>query len=224
MEKERRFCLAYGSNLNLAQMRMRCPGATVLGTAALKDWELLFRGSGTGYYLTIERREGGRTPVAVWEVTPGDEEALDFYEGYPRFYRKQDFKVVCKGIRTKRRRTVNAFAYVMDARRPAGIPTLRYLETCLAGYAAFGFDRNVLLDAYDRSYGVCLKEIGKRGERAERGKENGHEGRKEQREERGLRIAQNLPEVRQDVHGAPRAFAGGRNDAHLPRLRGARGA
>ena len=52
--KEKRYYIAYGSNLNVPQMQMRCPHATILGTAALKGWELLFKGSKTGSYLTIE--------------------------------------------------------------------------------------------------------------------------------------------------------------------------
>ena len=61
----KRYYIAYGSNLNVGQMRMRCPHATILGTANLKGWELLFKGSKTGSYLTIEKSEGGTVPVAV---------------------------------------------------------------------------------------------------------------------------------------------------------------
>ena len=39
---EKRYYIAYGSNLNVRQMRMRCPHATILGTANIKDWVLLF--------------------------------------------------------------------------------------------------------------------------------------------------------------------------------------
>ena len=53
----KRYYIAYGSNLNVRQMRMRCPHATILGTANLKGWELLFKGSKTGSYLTIEECE-----------------------------------------------------------------------------------------------------------------------------------------------------------------------
>ena len=65
---DKRYYIAYGSNLNVPQMRMRCPHATILGTANLKGWELLFKGSKTGSYLTIEEREGGTVPVVIWEV------------------------------------------------------------------------------------------------------------------------------------------------------------
>ncbi len=54
----KRYYIAYGSNLNVRQMRVRCPKATILGTANLKGWGLLFKGSKTGSYLTIEECEG----------------------------------------------------------------------------------------------------------------------------------------------------------------------
>ena len=40
--------LAYGSNLNIVQMIIRCPDAKFYGTAEIKDYELLFKGSKTG--------------------------------------------------------------------------------------------------------------------------------------------------------------------------------
>ena len=80
---EKRYYIAYGSNLNVRQMRMRCPHATILGTANLKDWELLFKGSRTGSYLTIEECENGTVPVVIWEVTAADEADLLLQAGYP---------------------------------------------------------------------------------------------------------------------------------------------
>ena len=56
----KRYYIAYGSNLNVPQMCWRCPRATILGTANLIGWELLFKGSKTGSYLTIERSEERR--------------------------------------------------------------------------------------------------------------------------------------------------------------------
>ena len=57
-----------------------------------KDYELLYKGSKTGSYLTIEKKEGGVVPVAVWEVTAADEHSLDAYEGCPNFYYKKNMK------------------------------------------------------------------------------------------------------------------------------------
>ena len=91
MSNEKRYYIAYGSNLNVAQMVRRCPEAKPIGTAVLENYILYFKGSGSGYYLTIEQKIGSKVPVAIWEVTGEDEKALDRYEGYPRFYYKHDF-------------------------------------------------------------------------------------------------------------------------------------
>ena len=135
--KEKRYYIAYGSNLNVGQMRMRCPHATILGTANLKE------------------SEGGTVPVVIWEVTATDEAALDRYEGFPNFYYKRDIRLQYKGIRTGKRRTVTAFAYIMHEDRPVGIPSNFYMRTCLEGYDTFRFDKNVLVDAYDKCREVC---------------------------------------------------------------------
>lgn len=155
---EKRYYIAYGSNLNIPQMRVRCPHAVVLGTAELKGWELLFKGSKTGSYLTIERKEGGTVPVVIWAVNGSDEETLDRYEGFPHFYYKQDIEVRYKGILSGIHKTVTAFAYIMHEDSPIGIPSNRYVWTCLMGYDHFGFDRDVLFDAYDRCREVCENE------------------------------------------------------------------
>lgn len=147
----KRYYIAYGSNLNVRQMKARCPSATILGTANLKGWELWFKGSMTGSYLTIEERDGGTVPVAIWEVTESDEAELDRYEGFPNFYYKKDLRIRYKGIRTGKRRTVTAFAYIMYEERPIGIPSDFYMRTCLEGYDTFYFDKRILMDAYDKS-------------------------------------------------------------------------
>lgn len=145
--KKQRYYIAYGSNLNILQMRWRCPDAKIVGTATLKDWKLLFRGSQTGAYLTIEKEPGGAVPVAVWAVSEADEANLDQYEGYPRFYYKTEMPVTVHGIKSGRKSERTAFVYIMHEDRPLGNPTNRYIRTCLEGYADFGFDREVLFDA-----------------------------------------------------------------------------
>ena len=67
------YYLAYGSNLNVRQMLYRCPGAKPIGISVIPDYELLYKGSKTGVYLTIEPKKNSIVPVAVWEVTADDE-------------------------------------------------------------------------------------------------------------------------------------------------------
>lgn len=147
----KRYYLAYGSNLNIPQMQMRCPDARVIGTATILDYRLLFKGSKTGSYLTIEPAPDFHVPVAVWDVSPQDELALDRYEGYPNFYYKKELTLPITGIRTGKVRVRKAFVYIMHEERKLGIPYTGYIRTCIEGYRAFGFDIGYLLDAYDYS-------------------------------------------------------------------------
>ena len=144
---KKRYYIAYGSNLNTMQMRWRCPNATVMGTAELKDWRLVFKGSKTGSYLTIEPAEGYTVPVAVWEVTEADEANLDRYEGYPTFYYKQELELEYTGITSGRKRKRKVFVYIMHEDRPLGVPSDFYLRVCARGYLYFGFNTNRLIQA-----------------------------------------------------------------------------
>ena len=148
---EKKYYIAYGSNLNIDQMHFRCPGARVIGTSVIEDYEVLFKGSKTGAYLTIEPRAGAKVPVAVWETTAGDEIALDRYEGCPVFYYKTKMVLPVKNIRTGKITNRKAYVYIMHEERNLGIPTLRYIETCLEGYRAFEFDESLLYEAIDKS-------------------------------------------------------------------------
>ena len=153
----KRYYIAYGSNLNIYQMRYRCPNARIIGTAVVPNYELLFKGSTTGSYLTIEPKEGSNVPVAVWETTAEDEFALDRYEGYPTFYYKKELVLPIKGIKTGKVRNRKVYVYIMHEERPIGIPTKSYVRTCIEGYHNFGFDIDVLKKAYERSRKECLK-------------------------------------------------------------------
>lgn len=147
----KRYYIAYGSNLNIDQMSYRCPGARVVGTSKIPDFELLFKGSKSGAYLTIEPKKGSCVPVAVWEVTADDELSLDRYEGYPNFYYKTEVEIPVIGISDPKVRKLKAFIYIMHEEREIGIPSQRYVDICLDGYDAFGFDENPLYDALNIS-------------------------------------------------------------------------
>lgn len=148
---QKRYYIAYGSNLNIRQMKYRCPNARIIGTSVIRDYELLFKGSKTGSYLTIEPKEGGMVPVCVWETTDGDEANLDRYEGYPAFYYKKEMELEITGIRTGKIRKRKAYVYIMHEDRKMGLPSGYYVETCLEGYRAFGFDERILYQAIERS-------------------------------------------------------------------------
>ena len=137
---------AYGSNLNLGQMAVRCPMAQLVCRAVLEGYELAFRCG----VLTILPKEGGRVDGLLWKVNAWDERALDRYEGYPHLYTKELLPVQTdSGPQT-------VVAYVMTAPycEKAQPPTSTYLQTVLAGYRLAGFEPKAVLQAAARAKDV----------------------------------------------------------------------
>ena len=124
-----KYYLAYGSNLNKRHMRSRCPDAVPVGSCTVNDYKLVFRG-----FATIEPKPGSSVQCGVWKISADDERNLDVYEGYPRLYVKQDFRVEVNG------KMITAMAYVMtESLRPMP-PSTGYLMTIMEGYNDFGLD------------------------------------------------------------------------------------
>ena len=147
-----RYYLAYGSNLHVAQMKRRCPGAIAVGRAWLEGWKLAFRGSKTGAYLTIIPDPDSVVPIGVWKITDADERALDFYEGYPTFYYKDEFELTLEPFKDgARRRKITGMVYIMAEDRPTGVPSQIYVNTCSVGYDCFGFYKEPLMKAVRES-------------------------------------------------------------------------
>lgn len=149
-----KYYLAYGSNLSVTQMAQRCPDAVYVGTAELKDYQLFFKGSQTGSYLTVEPKKGSTVPVLVWRISERDERSLDRYEGYPAFYYKKTLEVEVHSLMGgKAVGSREALIYIMHEERPLGCPTRRYYDVCLEGYQRFGFETAVLEKALIDSVG-----------------------------------------------------------------------
>lgn len=120
-----KYYLAYGSNLNLTQMFHRCPHARVIGHTSLSDMRLVFRGSKTGSYLTVEPDEAASVPCGVFAIQDDDELALDHYEGYPVFYQKQTLhvpEVMAVGTKEVVLRDIDAMIYTMPTDHRLGFP------------------------------------------------------------------------------------------------------
>lgn len=126
---------AYGSNLNRAQMRRRCPGARPVLPAWLVGFRLTFRGrppkSGVA---DVQPDPLGRVPGALWRIGVDDLAALDRYEGYPYLYGRRQVQVeTAEGVHT-------ALIYVMQPGFPPAPPHPRYYEVIRQGYADWGLD------------------------------------------------------------------------------------
>jgi Gamma-glutamyl cyclotransferase, AIG2-like len=88
---------AYGTNMDRALMRLRCPGAHALGTAALAGWRLVVTVDG---YVSIVPRPGACVHGVLWRLTPRDLAALNAYEAVAAgLYRQRLLSVSACGKR-----------------------------------------------------------------------------------------------------------------------------
>lgn len=146
MDKSR-YYLAYGSNMNLEQMKKRCPTAELVGRCWLYGYRLRFRGPNLGAVATIEEDDSAKTPVLLWKLQPEDEQALDLYEGFPHLYRKQLVEATVDWL------SVAAMVYIMNEELyPYALPGLSYYETIEQGYMQNNIDISLLEEAVNNNF------------------------------------------------------------------------
>jgi len=122
---------AYGSNMDPAQMRQRCPGSRALGIGVLRDYGLCFprqshkRGCGVA---SIEPAEGKETWGVVYRMTAADLASLDRFEGYragrpaeDNRYNRVAIRVEIDGVPT------DAETYIAIAEKNPPPPNAAYL-------------------------------------------------------------------------------------------------
>jgi AIG2 family protein len=147
---------AYGSNMDPDQMLRRCPSSPHVGTGWIRGWRLTFGAEEYGWegalatLVPVEDDSPG-VFVALYDLTPADEEALDAWEGADRgLYRKLNLGVHTLGG------DVVAYVYALDAFE-GGLPSARYLGALADAAQAAGAPDDYLaeLRARDcRSTGV----------------------------------------------------------------------
>lgn len=71
------YYFAYGSNMHVPSMRIRCPRARLIGVSSIEDWEFFINVQG---YASIRPVSGATVHGALWTIGPREESALDVYE------------------------------------------------------------------------------------------------------------------------------------------------
>lgn len=138
----KKYYVAYGSNLNLEQMKKRCPDSKLIGTGELKNYQLLFRSNNRhNAVATVESCEGEKVPVGIFEISKNDEKHLDIYEGFPSLYTKKYISIQSQNIKGK------AMIYVMNDGFGYGIPSPYYLSIIRQGYKDCHLDEQYLNQA-----------------------------------------------------------------------------
>jgi len=113
---------AYGSNLNLFQMKRRCKDSVFLKKYELKGYRLNFRSKYRA--ADIEKSKNSLVPGALFEISKSDEKKLDVYEDFPILYKKYYFLYEGKKVMT----------YTMTKKTSFRFPTERYLNVIKHGY------------------------------------------------------------------------------------------
>lgn len=136
-----RYMAAYGSNLNIEQMKRRCPNAVPVEGLYLKGKILRFRG-----VADMIDRKRNKCPIGIWRITPQCERALDFYEGVEHgLYAKKFFALEVEG----QVRPVLHYQMTRGGIMPPGEMYFRSIEQ---GYRDFGLDDRFLLRALEHSW------------------------------------------------------------------------
>lgn len=146
---ERKYYIAYGSNLAVDQMARRCPDAKVVGCGNLYGWQLLFKGC-----ATIVPNAQKNTPVLIWEISSRDEKRLDAYEGWPRYYYKRELEIETFPLDGAAPVNLTAMVYIMMEGFPCDAPSSFYYRVLEDGYKAFHFPMHVLRQALRDSIGA----------------------------------------------------------------------
>ena len=137
--------VAYGSNMNIDQMKYRCPHSKIVGTGKVLGWKLVFN-----VHADIVECDDANAavPVVVWDIASDDWDCLDMYEGYPSYYIKRNVDVEFdSGDRDV------AVVYIM-ADRHKGIcpPSNNYFDSIVHGYMDNGIDTEYLYNALNNYY------------------------------------------------------------------------
>ena len=126
---------AYGSNLNLFQMKRRCKDSVFIKKYELKGYRLNFRSKYRA--ADIEKSKNSLVPGALFEISKSDEKKLDVYEDFPILYKKYYFYYYGKKVMT----------YTMVKKSPFKFPTERYLNVVKKGYRDCKLDNSFLIKA-----------------------------------------------------------------------------
>lgn len=160
--KVKQLYFAYGSNMNLNQMKKRCPKAKVVSAVTLPDYALAFNGKTSGWGVaTIKPEKKSVVNGLLWEITAVCEKSLDIYEGYPTLYGKHTVTIYdAEG------NPYEAMVYIMTAEHNAvAWPSQQYVNGIYDGYVQNGIPADTLKTAVADTY---AKLTGKKVKKSEK--------------------------------------------------------
>lgn len=125
----------YGASMDPKVMLERCPQSPLTGTGWLEGWRLTFGGEDYGWdgsLVTIVEDPDERVFVALYDVSPFDQESLDAWEGLQAGL----YRTIRERVHTLDGETL-ATLYVLDAYE-GGLPSANYLGLMAQAAEAVG--------------------------------------------------------------------------------------
>ena len=156
---------AYGSNLDLPQMKRRCPSSKLISKGSLSGYRLTFNRFSSGWgggVADVIQEQGSEVWGLVFEISDSDLERLDRYEGC---YKEQTslyerWKAV---IDTPDGQVCDVWVYTVAEKQKFVKPTLEYLQIIKEAAKKWNFPKTYLMLAYlDSLYEDCGDEMARR--------------------------------------------------------------
>jgi gamma-glutamylcyclotransferase (GGCT)/AIG2-like uncharacterized protein YtfP len=141
------FYFAYGSNMNQAQMKERCPDAILRGGASLADYRLaftIFSPNRLCGCADIVASKGDIVYGLLYQLTESDLYAMDRFEGHPNHYQRIVVSVISNN------QEIDAYSYEVVNKQDELKPSKQYLELLQSA---------ARLNNFPREYQVFLSTI-----------------------------------------------------------------
>ena len=158
---------AYGSNLDLPQMKRRCPSSKLISKGSLSGYRLTFNRFSSGWgggVADVIQKQGSKVWGLVFEISDSDLERLDRYEGY---YKDQNslYERWKAAIDTPNGQVCDVWVYTVVEKQKFVPPTSEYLQIIKDAAVKWNFPKSYQDDWYlipcTINYPLTLKEKAK---------------------------------------------------------------
>jgi gamma-glutamylcyclotransferase (GGCT)/AIG2-like uncharacterized protein YtfP len=144
------YYFAYGLNLDLLQMQLRCPDAQFVSTAKLDGYRVCFPRRSTirgCAVVSIEPAVGDAVWGALYELDGTDIQRLDEREGYDKRRDRalNPYNRITVRVEGADERAVVAETYVAVPTADPGLPTPQYVGYLVASAAEVGLPKTHLM-------------------------------------------------------------------------------
>lgn len=139
---------AFGSNMNLPQMKKRCPGSKLVSTATLEEFRFVYDGESArwgGAVGNVVPSKDHNVTGALFEVNDSDLASLDQYEGFPVRYKRKEMPVTKESGER-----IMAILYYREGEEE-GLPSEAYRKAVMEGARQCGVPESYISKYLDKS-------------------------------------------------------------------------